>query len=163
MSFDPKRRYQTPSQLLDAVRSARRDISGGPGSVPGSRGGPKSVFVAESNERLQEALREGLKGHGYRVLLAADPTRALDRFRQQPYDALIVDVESVGEEGLLVFERVLAEAQTKGLPCAGIVILGEDEADWSDRVATGDRVAVMVRPVGFKELRRKLRDLLGGQ
>ncbi|MFO0925689.1 MAG: hypothetical protein U0736_01460 [Gemmataceae bacterium] len=38
------------------------------------------------------------------MLLAVDPIRALDRFRQQPYEALIVDVGTVGDDGLLVFE-----------------------------------------------------------
>jgi serine/threonine protein kinase len=159
LAFDPRRRYQTPSQLLDAIRAARREVAGA-GSGAAGKPANRSIFVAESDERLQDALREKLKSLGYRVLLAADPVRALDRFRQQPFDALIVDVETVGEEGLLVFDRVITEAHTKGLNCAGIVILGQDQADWAARVTSRDKVAVMVRPVGFKELRRKLSELL---
>jgi serine/threonine protein kinase len=160
LAFDPRRRYQTPSQLLDAIRAGRRDVGGGPGGNADSKPASRSVFVVESDERLQEALRDKLKELGYRVFLAADPTRALDRFRQQPYDALIMDVETVGEDGLLVFDRVIGEAQGKGLNCAGIAILGEHQADWTTRVASRPRVAVMVRPVGFKALRYRLRDLL---
>jgi serine/threonine protein kinase len=160
LAFDPRRRYQTPSQLLDAVKAARRDLGSGPGGSGNGKPVARSVFVVESHEGLQEALREKLKELGYRVFLASDPTRALDRFRQQPYDALIMDVETAGEEGLLVFDRVLGEAQSKGLTCAGIVILGQDQADWASRVPTRSSVDVMVRPVGFKALRYRLRDLL---
>ena len=160
MAFDPRRRYQTPSQLVDAIRAARRDLEGG--AAGGTSGKPvsRSIFVAESNDKMQEVMREKLKEQGYRVLLAADPTRALDRFRQQPYDALIIDVGSVGEEGLHVFDRVLVEAQSKGLNCAGIVILDQEQADWANRVPSRPNTAVMVLPFGFKALRDRLRALL---
>ncbi|MFQ3652081.1 MAG: serine/threonine-protein kinase, partial [Gemmataceae bacterium] len=104
MAFDPKRRYQTPSQLVDAVKAARRDVAGA-SSTSGKAAeasASRSVFIAESNPRLQEALRSKMKDLGYRVFLAADPARALERFRQQPYDALLVDVGTTGEDGLLV-------------------------------------------------------------
>jgi serine/threonine protein kinase len=157
LAFDPKRRYQTPSQQLDAVRAARRDI----GAVGGA-GKPvaRSVFLVESDDHLQMALRDGLKEQGYRVLLASDPSIALDRFRQQPFDALIVDVETVGEEGLIVFDHLLDEAKHRGLKCAGIAILGQEEADWASRIAPRPNAAVLVRPVNFKVLRYRLRDLL---
>jgi serine/threonine protein kinase len=158
LAFDPKRRFQTPSQLLEAIKAARREVAGGSGT---GKPTARSIFVAESDERLQEALREGLKEQGYRVFLASDPTRALDRYRQQPYDALIVDVESVGEEGLFVFDRVMNEAQVKGLHCAGIAILGEEQADWAERLPQRSNAAVLVKPVGFKTLRNQLRTLLG--
>src|SRR5262249_54897168 len=81
LAIDPRRRYQTPSQLLDAVRTARRDVeSGGPasganGEGSGGKAATRSVFLVESNERLQEQLREKFKDHGYRVYLANDPVR----------------------------------------------------------------------------------------
>lgn len=165
MAFDPRRRYQTPSQLLDAVRSARRDVDGGPAAgAAGAKAASRALFIAESNEKLQEVLREKFKEIGYRVLLAADPARALDRFRQQPYDALIVDARTVGEDGLHVFERVMSEAREKKLKCAGILILAEEQADWADRVSPRANACVLVEGVvrlGFKELRNKLRELMG--
>jgi serine/threonine protein kinase len=159
MAFEPKRRYQTPSQLLEAIRAARREVSAVAGGTGKSLA--RSIFVAESDDRLQDALREGLKEQGYRVFLASDPTRALDRYRQQPYDALVVDIESVGEEGLYVFDRVLNEAEVKGLRCAGVAILGPEQAEWAERLPQRSNTAVLVKPIGFKMLRNRLRDLLG--
>src|SRR5262249_44561637 len=98
MALNPQQRYQTPSQLVDAIRAARRNLGAGTG-----QGKPvaRSVFLAESDIRLQDALRERFKEMGYRVFVASDPARALDRYRQQPFDALVVDVGTVGEDGLL--------------------------------------------------------------
>jgi serine/threonine protein kinase len=159
MSIDPRRRYQTPSQVLDAVRAARRDLAGGGGTTGTGKSASKSIFLAESDQRLQEALREKFKELGYRVFLASDPTRALDRFRQQPYEALIVDVGTVGDDGLYVFEQVLNEARDKHYACSGILILSEEQADMADRVARRPNSAVLVRPVTLKQLHRKLQEL----
>jgi serine/threonine protein kinase len=160
MSLSPQRRFQTPSQLLDAVRSARRDLTGHTAKSANGTA-TRSVFVVEKNERLQDALRDGLKESGYRVFMAADPVRALDRFRQQPYDALIVDGETIGEEGVLVFEHILAEAARRNIALAAILILAQDQAGWAERVPPVPKMAVLVRPgVTFKQLLNKLDELL---
>jgi serine/threonine protein kinase len=158
MSLDPQGRYQTPSQMLDAVKAARREVTREPGK---SASGTRSLFVAESDDRLQNTLREKFKELGFRVFMASDPSRALDRFRQQPYDALIVDVGTTGEEGLYVFQRVLQDAASKNIPCVGVAILSEDQADWASRLPNGPRARTLVRPVGLKLLHRTLMALLG--
>jgi len=160
MSLDPKLRYQTPSQLLQAVRAARRDVDGG-GPQENSKPVERSVFVIERNVRLQAAIRDRLKDAGYRVFIAANASVALNRFRQQPFDALVVDVGTAGDEGLDVFHKVIAEADRQRLTCAGIVLLEADQADWAARVKAHDKVAVMVRPgVTTKTLYHKLCELV---
>jgi CheY-like chemotaxis protein len=160
MSHTPHRRIQKPSQLLDAVRSVRRDLAGHHGKSANGAA-TRAVFVVEKSERLQDALREGLKEQGYRVFMAGDPVRALDRFRQQPYDALIVNGETTGEEGVLVFEHILAEADRRKIALAGVLILGQDQAAWASRVPPAPNLSVLVRPgVTFKQLLQKLEELL---
>jgi serine/threonine protein kinase len=158
MSLDPQRRYQTPSQLIDAIRSVHRDLESDAGDSTGSH--PHTVFLVEKDDRLQTAIRDKLKDLGYRVFLAGDPMRALDRYRQQPFDALIVDCGTTEEDGLLVFERILNEAKRQGTTCAGILILSEEQAHWEQRLADHPHTAVMVRPVTLKGLHRKLSELL---
>jgi serine/threonine protein kinase len=157
MALNPLHRYQTPSQLLDAIREVRRELatkSGAP-AVPVTR----SVFVIEKDDRLQDALRERLKEKGFRVLIAADPTRAVDRFRQQPFECLIADVGTVGEDALLIFNRVVSEAARQKLTCVGIAMLSEEQADWARRVDALPTTAVLIRPVTFKQILKKLQDL----
>jgi serine/threonine protein kinase len=157
MSLEPKRRYQTPAQLLHAVREVRKVVEG-QGDKQTAR--ERTVYIVENNPRLQENLRQKLREIGYRVFLAADPKAALMRFRQLPFDAMIFDVGAVGEEGLLVFEQIQSEARRQTLPCAGIVILGEEQADWAEKIKPHPKVAVMVRPVSLKALHRKLEALV---
>jgi tRNA A-37 threonylcarbamoyl transferase component Bud32/CheY-like chemotaxis protein len=159
MALDPKRRYQTPSQLIEAVKAARRELEGKSGKSDG-RPATRAVFVAERDEHLQDVLRDGLKNQGYRVFMAADPMRALDRFRQQPYDGLIVDARRIGEDGLRVFGHIVEEAARKRLPCAAILILGQDQASWAARVPTLPHSTVMGDDVTFKKLTRKLKELM---
>jgi CheY-like chemotaxis protein len=162
LSLDPKFRFQTPSQLLDAVQDLRREIEAGGsnGDKKAARSTVRSVFVVEREQKLQDAMREGFGKLGYRVLLAANPDIALDRYRQQPFDAIVLDAGSVGEEGRFVFERILKEAEVNTVPCAGILILSEDQKRWAREIKNGQNVSVMVRPLTLKQLQTKLMELV---
>jgi len=157
MALSPAQRYQTPAQLLDAIKAARREVEGKAAGGPAAAS--RSVFIVERNERLQETLRDKFKALGFRVFLAGDPASALDRYRQQPFDALIVNAGTTGEDGRIVFQQVLTEAGRKQFPCAGILLLSKDQGDWAGRVQSGN-TAVLVEPVSFKQLKRTLQDLL---
>src|SRR5207248_1870922 len=97
MALDPALRYQTPSQLLEHIRDVRQEIE--PSAAEQVRSDSRTIFLVERNERVQELLRTKLKEAGYRVLIAADPMRALDRFRQRPFDLVIVNGSTTGERG----------------------------------------------------------------
>jgi serine/threonine protein kinase len=159
MSLDPKMRYQTPSQLLDAVHEARADVDGTEGKA--AKPNVRSVFVVERDEKIQNAMRERFKELGFRVFIAADPARALDRFQMQPFDALILDAGATGEEGRYTFERIVKEAQRKSLPFAGILLLNEEQAGWADEIPQADNVALLVRPgLSLKDVHRKLLQMM---
>lgn len=161
MSLDVQSRYQTPNQLLEMVKNVRRDVEGrSESSTPAQR----SLYLVERNENLKEKLRETFKEMGYKVLIASNPNNAFDRFKRHPYDVLIVDARTVGIEGLQVFEMVLAEAERKNLRCAGVIILGDDQADWEERLKKLPRGAALIdqngQPVTIKRLNRKLNELM---
>jgi CheY-like chemotaxis protein len=164
MLLDPKQRYQTPSQLLDAIREARRDVEGGGPVGETGTGSTKpsmrSVFVVEKDQRLQDAMRERFKEMGFRVFVAADPQRALDRFQLTPFDALVLDAGTTGEEGRFLFERIMKEAERQELFCAGILILSEEQAEWVQEITLYPNMAVMVRPLTLKQLHHKLDELM---
>src|SRR5262249_29793090 len=161
MSLNPQHRYQTPSQLLDAIRAVRREVEGTTNDRAAASS-PRQVFVIEAEERLQDKIRNKFKEYGYRVLMAADPRRALERFRLQPFDALVVDAGTTDEDGFMVFDHIMSEAERQGLNCAGLLILNEDQADWAKKVKPSPRQAVFVRTkdrsVTVLDLHRKLRE-----
>jgi serine/threonine protein kinase len=156
MAFNPIQRYQTPSQLLDAIRELRREID----TKGSTRSTTRSVFIVEKEERLQDVLREKLKEQGYRVLLAADPTRAIDRFRSQAFDALVVDAATCGEDAVHIFDRVMEEAVRNEQFCAGILILPAEHPTWQEKIKSRPNQMVLIHPVKLKQLLHGLHDLL---
>jgi serine/threonine protein kinase len=166
MSLDPRYRYQTPSQLLDAVRDARRDLEGPSISTVGTPDAParpqsRSVFVVETEERLQNLMRDKFKELGYRVFLSSDPARALDRYRLQPFDALVLDARTTGEEGRFTFELIMKEADRHGLTWAGILILAEDQTSWADEIPKRANIAILNgAKLSLKQVHHTLQSLM---
>jgi eukaryotic-like serine/threonine-protein kinase len=146
MDINPARRYQTPAQLLEAIRTVRRELEGMASGQ--TQSGPRGIFVVESDARIQDAVREKLKELGYRVFIAADPARAFDRFRQHPYDGLVVDARTTGEDGLLFFDRIVGEADRQGISCGGVLILSQDQAEWAARVKARPSMMILTDPPG---------------
>jgi CheY-like chemotaxis protein len=163
MALEPRHRYQTPTQLVEAIREVRRELAGGaPVAEKQVAAVNRVIFVIEGHEKLQDAIRNKFKEMGYRVLMSAEPSRALQRFQQQPFDALIMDVGTVGEDGLTAFRHILEESDRRKYPCACVLILNEDQADWTERVNPHPKMAALVRPVNLRQLYTKVDELING-
>jgi CheY-like chemotaxis protein len=159
MQIDPQRRYQTPAQLLEAIREARRDLEGGKASSEHNLG-THTIFVVEANEKLQNAIRTSFKQLGFRVLLSAEPERALLRFQQHPFDALILDAGSTGEQGFRIFREILYEANRLKHPCGGVLMLSEDQAAWAEQLPASPNLTVLIRPIYMKNLHSAIGEVL---
>jgi serine/threonine protein kinase len=155
MAYNPQERYQTPAQLLDAIREVRAEVDGAANSTA-NRTVERSVFVVEKNARLQDALRDRFKKMGYRVFLAGEPYIALNRFRLKPYDALVLDAGEGNEESVETFEKIMTEAGRQNYLCGGILILSENQAPWQEKVQPRSNVAILVRPVNLKQVSEQL-------
>jgi CheY-like chemotaxis protein len=163
MALEPLHRYQTPNQLLEAIRDVRRELAGGAPAVEKQAAAVNRViFVIEGHEKLQDAIRNKFKEVGYRVLMSAEPSRAFQRFQQQPFDALIMDAGTVGEDGLTAFRHILEESDRRRFPCGCVLILNEDQASWTERLNPHPRMAVLVRPVTLRQLYTKVDELING-
>jgi serine/threonine protein kinase len=160
MQMDPLRRYQTPAQLVEAIKECRRGDSKSGGSEHGSSAKSRSLFVVEGNEKLQEVIRTKFKEYGFRVLMSADPSRALLRYQQNPFDALIIDAGSCGEEGLRAFRDILSESDRLKRPCACVLLLSEEQASWTERVIPNPQMAILIRPITLKQLYTSITELL---
>jgi hypothetical protein len=78
----------------------------------------------------------------------------------QPFDALVLDAGTTGEEGRYTFEHILKDAVRKEVACAGILILSEEQAAWAKEVPQQPKVVVLVRQLTLKQLQRKLESLV---
>jgi serine/threonine protein kinase len=159
MAFDPQLRFQTPSQLHEAVRKVQGELEGG-SSARLSPSGPRSLFIVESHPKLQDAFREKFGAAGFRVLLSQDANRALHRYEEQPYHALIVDAGTSGEAGVRAFRKIVEESDAIDLTLAAVLILNEDQVDWAELIPEHRGVSVMIRPVNLKQLIDKLNEML---
>jgi len=162
MNLDPDQRIQTPAQLLERVRECRAEVEGKPGtSASAAKAVQATIFLVESDEKLQDVLRAKLKERGYRMLIAADPVRALDRFRQQPFDLLIVDADTTGESGYYVFERIIDDARRQDIPCRGILMLNSGQEEWKERMEEYDTVVTLTQPIKYSQLLKSIQASLG--
>jgi serine/threonine protein kinase len=161
MALDPALRFQTPSQLVDRIREVRQESDGKVREQ--GKGGQRTIFFVESDERLQDLLRGKLKEQGFRVLIAADPMRALDRFRQQPFDLLVINASTAGENGCYLFQRVMDEAERQRRLLRGILLVEPEHASWRDHYAGQPGVSVLMQPVKYKQLLGAIRDLVSDE
>lgn len=151
VAFDPAHRFQNYDQLIETIQQVRSELAGGQ-KTAASSSGPKSVFVVEQSQKLQDAFREKFKKHGYRVMLSINASQAYFRYTQQAYDVVLIDCGTVGEEGIDQLEKVLNHAESKRQQVYGIVILSEEQSHWAARVALHDNVTVLVRPVTMRQI-----------
>ena len=159
LALQPELRVQTPSQLRDLVRECRAELEGKNSGQTKANAQP-TIFLVETDEKLQDLLRTKLKEKGFRVLIAADPMRALDRFRQQPFNLLIVDASTTGERGFFVFDRIVEDANRHGVPCSGILMLNEDQTDWQKKIGDYPNIITLIQPIKYKQLLQAIRSLL---
>lgn len=122
-----------------------------PASTPAAR-----ILVVEDEPKVARALREGLAGEGYDVVVAHTGEDGFFRASSEPFDLLILDRMLPGREGL----EVLRALRQKGLWCPVLVLTARDAV--VDRVLGLDAGAddYMVKPFAFTELLARVRALV---
>lgn len=175
MMLDANRRYQAPAAVLADLQIAARRLAEeakGGGSEEDQRERDRlaavllkpeqrhSVMVVESNSKLQDIFRDGLKRAGYRVLLTSDPERALDRFRQDSStaDCVVLNAQEVGKSALTAFNHLGDDNRTRLVPA--LLLLDENQQGWKDQAKTADRRLVLAMPITMKKLRETLAQLI---
>ena len=127
----------------------------------------KTILIIESNIKLQNLLREKLKGLGYRVLITGDPERGLERFEglepqeEPPVDAVIFGTAGLGREGVVAYRKHTTAENTKHL--ASVLIVSEQLKSLLKKEWFGDNKFVFTLPIKFKSLQKALRKALGIQ
>jgi DNA-binding response OmpR family regulator len=114
------------------------------------------VLVVEDEPKVARALREGLAGEGYDVVVATTGEDGFFRASSEPFDLLILDRMLPGREGL----EVLQALRQKGHLTPVLVLTARDAVE--DRVEGLDAGAddYMVKPFAFTELLARVRALV---
>jgi eukaryotic-like serine/threonine-protein kinase len=175
MMLDPARRYQAPSVMLSDLRIAEKRLAeGATQPEEGAEGETsdrssqaaaaaahmpstgRSVMIIESDAQMQDIFREAFKRAGYRVLIIADPARALGRCIQDPTiaDCVVFDAQLLGQSAVDAFNQLGAETETRSIPA--VLLLGESQSEWKSQAGTAERRVVLTMPITMKQLQETL-------
>lgn len=117
---------------------------------------PVRVLVVEDEHKVASALKEGLEGEGYDVVVEQTGEAALARLKTDPFDILLLDLLLPGRDGL----QVLRTLREQGYETPVLVLTARDTLD--DRVTGLDSGAddYLVKPFAFAEVVARMRALL---
>jgi two-component system copper resistance phosphate regulon response regulator CusR len=114
------------------------------------------VLVVEDEQKVANALREGLEGERYDVIVERTGEDAFFRLTTEAFDLILLDLGLPGRDGL----QILTTLRSKGVKTPVLVLTARDTLQ--DRVAGLDSGAddYLVKPFAFAELLARIRALM---
>jgi DNA-binding response OmpR family regulator len=114
------------------------------------------VLVVEDEQKVANALREGLEGESYDVIIERTGEGAFFRVNTETFDVVLLDLGLPGRDGL----EILSAVRRRGLRTPVLVLTARDSVQ--DRVQGLDSGAddYLVKPFAFAELLARLRALV---
>jgi DNA-binding response OmpR family regulator len=114
------------------------------------------ILVVEDEQKVANALREGLEGERYDVVVERTGENAFFRLTTEAFDLILLDLGLPGRDGL----EILATLRAKGVKTPVLILTARDTLQ--DRVAGLDSGAddYLVKPFAFAELLARIRALL---
>jgi DNA-binding response OmpR family regulator len=114
---------------------------------------PMRVLVVEDEQKVANALREGLEGEKYDVVVERTGEGAFFRVTTETFDVILLDLGLPGRSGL----EILTALRERGLKTPVLVLTARDSVQ--DRVLGLDGGAddYLVKPFAFAELVARIR------
>jgi DNA-binding response OmpR family regulator len=114
------------------------------------------ILVVEDEVKVASALKEGLEGEAYEVIVEHTGEGAFFRLNTESFDIILLDVMLPGRDGLQVLKTVRA----RGLETPVLMLTARDALE--DRVMGLDSGAddYLVKPFAFAEVLARIRALL---
>jgi len=114
------------------------------------------MLVVEDEQKVANALREGLEGERYDVVVERTGEDAFFRMTTESFDLILLDLGLPGRDGL----QILTTLRSKGIKTPVLVLTARDALQ--DRVAGLDSGAddYLVKPFAFAELLARIRALM---
>jgi two-component system, cell cycle response regulator DivK len=119
----------------------------------------KTILVIEDNPHNLRLAEVVLRKGGYAVLSASDGASGLDIARKASPDAILMDIQMPGMDGLAVTRLVKADPATAGIKVLALTALAMHGDERRVREAGCD--AYLAKPYHYQDLLDSLRRLLG--
>lgn len=113
------------------------------------------VLVVEDEQKVANALREGLEGERYEVVVERTGEGAFFRLNKETFDVILLDLMLPGRDGLEILETLRA----RGVKTPVLILTARDTLE--DRVIGLNRGAddYLVKPFAFAEVLARVRAL----
>lgn len=177
MELSVNLRYQSPGEMLADLKAVMQRLSdpsaaasdeqvssaktAPAAATPAEPAAPqRTLMLVESNVALQDIIRQRLKKNGYRVLVTADPDRALSRFTEgaPAADCVIFSTGELGESALEAFNRFGDGNHTGRIPA--VLLLDEHHKAWQKKAQLSQHRVVVSMPIKLRHLREVLARLV---
>jgi DNA-binding response OmpR family regulator len=114
------------------------------------------ILVVEDEQKVADALREGLEGERYEVVVERTGEGAFFRVNTETFDVILLDLTLPGRDGL----EILRALRQRRLDTPVLVLTARDSLE--DRVTGLDSGAddYLVKPFAFAELLARVRALV---
>src|SRR5947208_1728681 len=114
------------------------------------------ILVVEDEQKVANALKEGLEDERYEVVVAQTGEDAFFRITTEKFDLILLDLMLPGRDGL----QILASVRKSGIETPVLLLTARDSLE--DRVTGLDSGAddYLVKPFAFAELVARIRALL---
>ena len=114
------------------------------------------ILVVEDEQKVANALREGLQGEHYDVVVERTGESAFFRITTERFDAVLLDLTLPGRDGL----EILRAMRDRGIKTPVLVLTARDTVQ--DRIVGLDSGAddYMIKPFAFAELVARIRALV---
>jgi len=114
------------------------------------------ILVVEDEQKVANALREGLEDEHFQVIVAPTGEDAFFRVNTEKFDLILLDLMLPGRDGL----QILTTIRKRGLETPVLLLTARDSLE--DRVTGLNSGAddYLVKPFAFEELLARIRALL---
>ena len=114
------------------------------------------VLVVEDEQKVAKALKEGLEGESFDVIVAPTGEDAFFRVNTEKFDLILLDLMLPGRDGL----QILTTIRKRGLETPVLLLTARDSLE--DRVTGLNSGAddYLIKPFAFEELLARIRALL---
>lgn len=114
------------------------------------------VLIVEDDAKVAGAVKAGLAGEAYDVVVARTGEDGYFRATTEPFDAVLLDLGLPGRSGL----EILSGLRAQGLNMPILVLTARDAIEDRVRGLDGGADDYLVKPFAFAELLARLRALL---
>jgi len=118
----------------------------------------KKIITVDDSPSVRKMVEFSLKSKGYVMGSAGDGIEALELMRQEPFDAVILDVNMPRMNGLEFLENIKNDENLAAIPVIMLTTEGQDE-DRDKAMALG-ATAYIVKPFKPTQLLSLLEEIL---